>query len=352
MRLYSNLDDKDIFPVRITPYTTLDSFRSLRAEWDELLPHSISNRVFSTFDWQLTWWEAYTPGELWVIAVRNDDDKLLGIAPWFVQTHNDERVIRSIGCVDVTDYVDLIVNEAYAETVCGALAEFLPKHRDHFDRINLCNIPEQSPTLAYLPTLLTEAGLLSELELQEVCPVIPLPPTFEAYLESLDKKERHEIRRKMRRAAGESQDLSWYIVGAEHDFEQELNRFITLMAASQPAKAEFLADPQNDAFLRQIARIMYRCGWLQLSFLRINGEAIATYMNFDYANQIQVYNSGLALDRYSHLSAGIVLLAYNIQHAIETGHTLFDFLRGNEVYKYRMGAQDTKVFKLKAQPTR
>jgi CelD/BcsL family acetyltransferase involved in cellulose biosynthesis len=335
--------------VRLITYDTLDAFRTLRTEWDELLPRSISNRVFSTFEWQITWWEAYAPGELWVIAARDDEDRLIAVAPWFIETRPDERVVRSIGCVDVTDYVDLIVDSPNTAAFCTALAQYLAEQRGRFDRINLCNIPEQSPTLAYLPTLLQHCGFASDVELQEVCPVIALPISFEGYLENLDKKERHEIRRKVRRAAGEAETLDWYIVGVEHDLEQELDRFIALMAASQPAKAEFLADSKNDAFLRQIARITYQCGWLQLSFLRINGEAVATYMNFDYANQIQVYNSGLALDRYSHLSAGIVLLAYNIQHAIETGHTLFDFLRGNEVYKYRMGAQDTKVFKLKAQ---
>ena len=62
-----------------------------------------------------------------------------------------------------------------------------------------------------------------------------------------------------------------------------------------------------------------------------------------------MYNSGLLPEQFGHLSTGIVLLTYLIEHAIESGHFVFDFLRGNETYKYRMGAHDTRVFKLKAQ---
>ncbi|MDL1883917.1 GNAT family N-acetyltransferase, partial [Anaerolineae bacterium CFX8] len=74
----------------------------------------------------------------------------------------------------------------------------------------------------------------------------------------------------------------------------------------------------------------------------------ATYLNFVYNRHVLVYNSGLLPGEYGHLSPGIVLLAYNIRHAIENNAVVFDFLRGNEVYKYRMGAQDTRVFMLRA----
>jgi CelD/BcsL family acetyltransferase involved in cellulose biosynthesis len=120
------------------------------------------------------------------------------------------------------------------------------------------------------------------------------------------------------------------------------------MAASQPSKAEFLRNPANASFFRAVLPTIAARGWLRMTLLQVNQEAVAAYCDFDYQGKTLVYNSGLLPDRYSHLSTGIVLLAYNIQHAIEKGNHLFDFLRGNETYKYRMGGQDTKVFKLMA----
>jgi CelD/BcsL family acetyltransferase involved in cellulose biosynthesis len=334
--------------MRLTVHDTLASFEQLQPEWNDLLQRSYSNRIFSTYEWQHTWWTTYQAGELWIVTVRDNDGHLIGLAPWFIEVRPDERVVRSIGCVDVTDYVDLIIDTDHTALVSNTLAAFLREHRNRYDRINLCNIHEESPTLKVMPPLLEICGFTVDPQLQEVCPVIHLPESWEQYLELLDKKQRHELRRKLRRIEGEAQDLRWYIVDESHDLETELTRFLALVAASQPAKAEFLSDERNSSFMRTMARRMFECGWLQLSFLTIEDKACATYMNFDYRDGIQVYNSGLSPQQWGHLSPGIVLLCYTIQHAIEHKHTLFDFLRGNEEYKYRMGAVDTRIFMLKA----
>jgi CelD/BcsL family acetyltransferase involved in cellulose biosynthesis len=334
--------------VELRVYTDERVFDELQHEWNDLLHRSASDLIFLTWEWQSTWWKAYHAGEIWVVTARGDDGKLVGIGPWFIQHANDERVVRTIGCVDVTDYVDVIVDGEQRGAVYAALASFLRENRDQYDRINLCNIPEASPTLVEFPAQLTAHGLTAELELQEVCPVIVLPDTWDGYLEQLDKKQRHEIRRKLRRAESEA-SLQWYVVDETHDIDAEAEKFISLMRASHPEKAMFLEDPHNLAFFKSVVPLIYRCGWLKMSFLVINGTPSAAYCDFDYNQKILVYNSGLLPQENGHLSPGIVLLSYDIRDAIAHTRTVFDFLRGNETYKYRMGAVDTKVFKLKAQ---
>jgi CelD/BcsL family acetyltransferase involved in cellulose biosynthesis len=177
--------------------------------------------------------------------------------------------------------------------------------------------------------------------------MIVLPETWEAYLERLDKKQRHEIRRKIRRAEAEA-TLQWHVVDEHSDIGVEVERFLKLMRASHPEKAKFLDDPKNTTFFKSVVPLIYHCGWLKMSFLLVNEVPSAAYCDFDYNNRILVYNSGLLPQENAHLSTGIVLLSYNIRDAIARGRDVFDFLRGNETYKYRMGAVDTKVFKLKA----
>ena len=89
-------------------------------------------------------------------------------------------------------------------------------------------------------------------------------------------------------------------------------------------------------------------GILQLSFLTINDEKAAGYLCFDYMDRIWVYNSGFRPD-YQFYSPGWVLLSYLIQHAINTGKSHFDFMRGDETYKYRFGADDGFVMKVFAE---
>ncbi|MBI1277061.1 MAG: GNAT family N-acetyltransferase [Anaerolineaceae bacterium] len=335
--------------MKITAHNKPELFQQLQPEWNELLARSQSNRVFSTWEWQSTWWAAYHPGELWVITCRDDSDRLIGIAPWFIDSTNEYgRVVRPIGCVEVTDYLDIIADKDSTHLVFEALADFAKVNSELYDLINLCNLPESSPTYSQLTPILNRWGFDASLTQQEVCPVIVLPTEWESYFDLLDKKQRHELRRKLRRAEGAAESIDWYIVSDQHNLDEEIDRFLHLMGASQYEKAKFLEDPQNLAFFKAIVPITFEKHWLQLSFLMINGEAAAAYLNFVYGDSVLVYNSGLMVDKYGHLSAGIILLAHNIRTAIENGYKVFDFLRGNEIYKFRMGGQETRVFMLTA----
>jgi len=81
-------------------------------------------------------------------------------------------------------------------------------------------------------------------------------------------------------------------------------------------------------------------------FLEVEGERAAALYNLDYKDRIWVYNSGLDPVAFGHLSLGVVLTTKAIELAIEDGHAVFDFMRGNEEYKYRFGAQDTYVHRI------
>ncbi len=327
-----------------------DLFDKLRPEWNALLHRSQSDKIFSTWEWQSIWWSVYQPGKLWVLECRDDSNQLVGLAPWFIQEQPlHGRVVRGIGCVDVTDYLDVIVDSSCQQAVIDCMARYVSEHRDEFNNIDLCNLPENSIAYTQLAPALQAHGFALDLIQQEVCPIILLPPTWDEYLELLDKKQRHELKRKLRRAESAVEKINWYLVGTEHDLDTELNRFLDLMAASHPSKAEFLTDPHNVDFFRRMSHAVFQNGWLQLSFLTIDGVAAAAYLNFIYRDHVLVYNSGLKIDTYGHLSPGIVLLAHNIRLAVEQGYRVFDFLRGNEVYKYRMGGQDTRIFMLMTQ---
>lgn len=319
------------------------AFDVLHAEWNELLSRSPLDQIFYTWEWHSTWWQAYHPGRLWIVTCRDDQARLVGIAPWFIDSQD---IVRTIGCEDVTDYLDIIVDRSCIDLVFQALCTFLVEHKSAYNRIELCNIPQASPTLDRFSDLLTRHQFVVQIEPQEVCPVIELPNEWEIYVESLEKKQRHELRRKLRRIKGSSEVVDWYIVNASHDIYEELECYLYLMASGDLEKRQFLQNEHNAKFFRDFMPIAFANGWLQLCFLVVNGERVAAYLNFDYNNRIMVYNSGLSHEKYSHLSPGIVLLAYTIRYAIENGYKAFDFLRGDEAYKYYLGGKNTFVRKL------
>src|SRR5690348_7796249 len=136
--------------------TTLAGFEALQTEWNLLLSDNATNELFLTWEWQTTWWYAYQPGDLWIVAARDEAGTLVGVAPWFIE--QPDRVIRTIGCVEVTDYLDVLAAPASREAFYLTLADFLVEHSTDYSRIDLCNILSTSPTLNSLPRLLTERG--------------------------------------------------------------------------------------------------------------------------------------------------------------------------------------------------
>jgi CelD/BcsL family acetyltransferase involved in cellulose biosynthesis len=103
--------------------------------------------------------------------------------------------------------------------------------------------------------------------------------------------------------------------------------------------------PEMEVFFRRMASAMAAQDLVRLFFLRVNGKPAAAVLCFDAGSHLYMYNSGYD-PAYSNLSVGIVSKALVLQWAIENGKTGLDFLRGDEPYKYDLGAKDQEIRRL------
>jgi CelD/BcsL family acetyltransferase involved in cellulose biosynthesis len=331
--------------MRIEYHFESGGFSALKPEWNDLVHRSCCDTLFLTWEWQSTWWRRLGEGDLVLLGFRGDDGRLVGIASLFrTQAEGGQATLSLVGCRDVSDYLDLVVEQGQEDAVYNALLDCLEGEAVNWDLLDLCNVPQNSPTLVQLRDLAERRGYQTLVQVEDVCPIIDLPATWDEYLMMLDKKQRHEVRRKLRRADGGG-DTRFIVVGPDHDLRAEMEVFIDLHQKSTPEKDQFM-DPQMQAFFFDIAQVSQARNWLQLAFVEIDGTKAASLLNFDYGDAILVYNSGYDPAQFSHLSPGIIVTARSIEHAIGLGRSKFDFLRGDEVYKYRFGAQDTEVWRL------
>jgi CelD/BcsL family acetyltransferase involved in cellulose biosynthesis len=332
--------------LELTLYRDAEGFAGLCDEWNALLRRSPFDTIFLTWEWQSTWWQQLgtTRGPLYLLAARQGE-RLVGIIPLYLTGMPGNYTLQVVGCVEVSDYLDLLVESGQEEAVYAAFLDWLAgPDAPNWDCLELCNQPAPSQTYVRMPELAARYGWSVEVAHEDVCPVVDLPPTWDAYLETLDKKQRHEIRRKLRRVEREAPDARVRLVQGGDDLDEQIDLFIDLHRRSDWAKDQFMV-PQMQAFFHAIARSVAEAGWLQLSFLEIAGQAVATYLCFDYRNQILVYNSGYDPALYPQLSSGWVLLSHVIRNAIAQGRSRLDFLQGNEDYKYRFGGKDTLVYR-------
>ncbi len=332
---------------RVHVYATADGFAALAGQWNALLQRSAADTLFLTHEWQSVWWRELGDGELRILAICDDDGALIGLAPLFFAPGPSGTVeVALVGCKEVSDYLDFICARGHEPACLRAAVDFL-KSSDAptWQSLALCNIIETSPTLALLPEMLRAEGWHPQVAFEDTCPRIALPKSFDAYLASLDGKERRELQRKLRRA---SEEVAITFTTEAHALARDVDDFIALMKASAPEKAAFMT-PRMARFFHAIAQAMFDVGRLQLAFLEVAGARAAAYMNFLYNDAVLVYNSGLDPTRYAYLSPGQVLIARLIEKAILDGRRVFDFLQGNEEYKYKLGGKDVSLYTLSAQ---
>ena len=342
-------------------------FGDLATEWEALLARSVTETTFLRPYWQKAWWLAYQAGkELRLLTARKEDGELVGVAPLFLhemfvdpttalpplsierpfvpEGRVGRRILHPVGGSEISDYLDWIVAREGAPSIYQALWSYLVGNAADWDLLDLHCIPEGSPTLTEVPQLARSSGLSVSVEREEVCPIINLQDSWDGYLATLNKKQRHEIRRKGRKAHREVQ-VEWRKAVDGGVLEEDIALFFQLHQASAPDKAAFWDDATRQ-FFRDIAWALHNKGKLELSFMYYNGEPVASLFCFREGDAILVYNSGYEPSRYRSLSSGLVLLSQVIEDAIERGIRVFDFLRGDERYKYDFGGVNKAIYRL------
>jgi CelD/BcsL family acetyltransferase involved in cellulose biosynthesis len=330
-------------------YTIHNNFSEIDShEWNTLLSLSVSDNPFLRYEYQRAWWE-YRGGGEWenaqlILITAREDDKLIGIAPLFLSEYDGQSALLLIGSIEISDYLDLIVQaEDHARFVSGLFDFLASTLTDKWSGVDWYNIPDSSITLTALKAESAKRGWTHLEEIYRPTPRIALNGDFEEYLSRVEKKQRHEIRRKMRRAEESGRGVRWFISDMT-DVETEIDSFLGLMEHDQ-GKAGFLHESMR-AQMRAVIRAAHENGWLWLAFLEADGQRIAANLNFDYNNKLWGYNAGVNR-AYMDLSPGWVLLSHVLQWACENKRTEFDFMRGDEEYKYRFGAVNQYVMRVK-----
>ena len=320
------------------------SFDALRNAWDALLPTAITPFPFQSIGWAESWFHVFADdAEPLVLAIRDDAGALIGVAPLVLRPTSLGRTVQLMGGDDVTDCLDIIAAERDVRRVWNAVAEYLLHIRATWDAIDLHCVPQWSPSHATAAELLSETfsvGIVQE----EVCPVVRLGGSFEAYLRALPKKERHEVRRKARNFERDAPSATLRVLTGRDDALTALPDFFRLHRLSAPDKERFLT-PDVEEFFRAMTGVMADAGWLRLYLLDIGDTPVAAMFTFAADGRLLVYNSGFD-PAYARISVGMVLTGLVIEDAANSGLTLCDFLRGNETYKYRFGASDTPIWRV------
>jgi len=149
------------------------------------------------------------------------------------------------------------------------------------------------------------------------------------------------MKRKLKRL-WEAGDVDYRVVEDSEAVPYIIDIFLKLFRDSREDKATFMT-AKRESFFRSVAKAMAEAGLLRLGILELNASPVAAIMYLDFNDNVYLYNSGYD-PQYSFLSVGLLSKALCIKDSIQRGKKRFDFLKGAEAYKYRLGGKEIPIF--------
>jgi CelD/BcsL family acetyltransferase involved in cellulose biosynthesis len=313
-----------------------------RRDWSNLVSADPAGTFFHAPQFLKLYWEEFgqQPGDLLLAFAEDEEGAQVGAVAF-------ERLgdtLRFLGGTEVTDYMGPVavpdLGDAVAKELFAALAR-----RDDWTTADLRGLPEDSAWLERLSSAASAQGFRTEVNDDQngVAPYLPLPGSWDEYLAALPAKIRHEIRRKARRLEEEAGPYR-ICVATGSTLEPYLDRFVELHRSSEGPKGVFL-QPGMEIFFRRLGEAFVPRGIFQLTFIEIGGEKAAGTIGFRFEGTYYLYNSAFDHE-WRQLSPGMVLVAEDIRIAIEGGCSVFDLLKGDYDYKFRLGARRRAVKRL------
>ena len=314
------------------------SWNEVEKEWDDVFNSFSYNRIFQSPKVKKIWWKYFGKDNLYkILVITYSNNKL--ISPLKVQG----KTCSFIGSTDLFDYQDLIYSN-YQDIDLGLekLVNFISNDLS-VEELILNSIPDNSPTIKKMSKYLEQNNWQVDLTEEDVSPRISLPSTFDEYLSSLSKKNRHEIRRKLRRL-DKIKDVEEYEFSKYQDIKDNLDDFFKLLRMSSDEKKEFM-NLSRENFFRDLSLELSLQNQTRLRFLDIENKRVATSLSFVTNDTKYLYNSGYDPE-YRDLSVGVLNHIFAIKNSISEKNKVFDFMRGDEVYKYRLGGINQTISKL------
>jgi CelD/BcsL family acetyltransferase involved in cellulose biosynthesis len=363
--------------VERTPFAAIP-----RATWDQLATASPAATPFSGWAFHRAWWDAYgtTAHEETLIVSDLGKGRTVAIVPLMhrheveptdAETHTTMRhgnagsltavapTAKAIffGASYHADYATVLTAPSELPAVSEAVVEYLAStaspddaHPAPWDVVDLRRLRCGDPAADALATAFGRRemsnGWTLNVEREDVCPVLHLPPgiDFDSYLATLGKKDRHEVRRKIRRAEA----IGEIRLTDSPDPLADLEAFIGLHQRRWGDDGLFAPTPGGEAsrvFFRRLFEEHGPDGPLRLAFLTVGDRRIAAGVHFRTADGFLYYNAGVDPEARD-LSPGVIMVAAYVQRAIAEGCSRLDFLRGDEPYKYEWGATDEPIQRL------
>lgn len=322
-------------------------FLDMSQEWESLASMQKAPNVFSDFSWMESWWRHFGSNKcLYIVTVRYLET-LICIAPLFYTSVFGTKIIQFIGRPG-SDYNDLLIHPDYLACV-GQIWNYI------FDScknavIRLDGITEESPSYHFFcgPQSQTNRSIHSSSIYP--APFLNISQKWTDYEKSLKKRLIQDTARQKRRL-NKTGELRFNNISDKTQIgtlisvmiEQKINRY-----KSTGAKNIFKDSRYKDFYI-DISGAFFEKGYLDLSHIEFMGQIVAIHFGFNYRNKFFYYMPSFDLT-YGNYSLSRILLQNLLQQSFEKHYEEFDFLGGDDMYKYDWTNSYRQVYGISVYP--
>jgi CelD/BcsL family acetyltransferase involved in cellulose biosynthesis len=326
--------------LRPTYTVTEESLTSLADLWSDPSQRLDWDCLFVLPAWLSAWWRCFGMEMTPFLRSVRKRDAIIGIAPLMIR----DQTAFFMGDAAICDYLDFVVAPGEEATFFTALVKDLRGRG--IAHLVLDAVRADSVIIRYLAGLAARLGCRFFLDPQDVAMAVDLPETWNAYLRHLSGKERHEIRRKFRRLR---EAAAFDFRSAENPMEvaEAMDTFVRLFKKNRPDKAVFMTADMS-TFFQMMAESLLKVGILKLFTVDVGSEPAAAVICFDYRSCRYLYNNAYN-ESFSTLSVGLLSKVLSIRNAIESGLRTYDFLKGGEAYKQRLGGRPLPLYRCRVE---
>jgi CelD/BcsL family acetyltransferase involved in cellulose biosynthesis len=327
-----------------------EQFSGLRSDWDAVYAADPEAHFFISWIWFEKWLQYYDDGWFILLAMPNAstprpiaffplrivDKKWKG--SWF---YNEIQPACRFA-----DYTGILCHPEFE-------AQALPAFREHLRRLTWAQmdmgrmrISDRRLSLLLQPCNETETEIVDSKAQAGIdlfrCPYIDLPVDWEGYLtDHLSTNNRQKIRRYLRRV---EQDDTFRITQADSDtIERDIDILLQLWTARWGA----LKGSRLKGLLTSKRFMLAGCFEHRALFLPIlwkeDKPIAALAILKDAQKKALLFFFGGRDQQFKDVPPGLVLHAYSIRRAIADGFKTYDFLRGDEPYKYAFATEEYRL---------
>jgi tetratricopeptide (TPR) repeat protein len=344
---------------------TLSEIERLRENWEQVCAQTPEANFFVSWTWiyGLLKYQQQSGVPWFVVAVNleAEGEDYVAFFPLSVFTRNDADLglYSQLGMSGVTDshYPGFICIPDYEAEAAAALATYL-QDQEVWSVVELQHIQPQSLRWQHFLSQFSEErakvidarervykDALDEID-NSICPYVSLPDDWESYVQGLGASTRKNLRKKLKRFAEQRENPEGcHIVYADaENIDWALDALLGLWQANWESRKGAHQCKSIASSWRNLLKHCFEQGCVYLPVLQWKDHPVGAVAHFVDKSRKALLSFVSARDEsFDKFPPGLILHAEAIRYAIDQGFETYDFLMGNEAYKYSFGVQEREV---------